>query len=204
MSTQETSPRPGRPPSLRDPQRTICDAAASLFAAKGYDGTSLQDVASAVGMTKAGLYHYFRNKQDLFDSIVLGVLSDMLDSARERVAGAKEGAERVAAFMVAHALYFEENRDHYRAAFIGRGGDLYVFTPEQMQARRAYTDFLKDILEEGKARGAFTFDDAPLVARGILGMLNWMTRWYNPQGEKTAEEIAGTYAQIVLKGIATD
>ncbi|WP_321335895.1 TetR/AcrR family transcriptional regulator [Breoghania sp.] len=204
MSTQETSPRPGRPPSLRDPQRTICDAAASLFAAKGYDGTSLQDVASAVGMTKAGLYHYFRNKQDLFDSIVLGVLSDMLDSARERVAGAKEGAERVAAFMVAHALYFEKNRDHYRAAFIGRGGDLYVFTPEQMQARRAYTDFLKDILEEGKARGAFTFDDAPLVARGILGMLNWMTRWYNPQGEKTAEEIAGTYAQIVLKGIATD
>ncbi len=204
MSTQETSPRPGRPPSLRDPQRTICDAAACLFAAKGYDGTSLQDVASAVGMTKAGLYHYFRNKQDLFDSIVLGVLSDMLDSARERVAGAKEGAERVAAFMVAHALYFEENRDHYRAAFIGRGGDLYVFTPEQMQARRAYTDFLKDILEEGKARGAFTFDDAPLVARGILGMLNWMTRWYNPQGEKTAEEIAGTYAQIVLKGIATD
>ncbi|WP_321341727.1 TetR/AcrR family transcriptional regulator [Breoghania sp.] len=204
MSIQDTPPRPGRPPSLRDPQRAICDAAASLFAAKGYDGTSLQDVASAVGMTKAGLYHYFRNKQDLFDSIVLGVLSDMLESARARVDGVEGGAQQVAAFMAAHALYFEGNRDHYRAAFIGRGGDLYVFTPEQMQARRAYTDFLKDILEQGRAQGAFAFEDAPLVARGILGMLNWMTRWYNPQGEKSAEAIAGTYAQIVLKGIATD
>ncbi|MEI2384684.1 TetR/AcrR family transcriptional regulator [Breoghania sp. JC706] len=205
MSTQDTSPsRPGRPSTMRDPRRTICDAAAALFAAKGYDATSLQDVASAVGVTKAGLYHYFATKQDLFDTIVLAVLSDMLDGARARVEGVEAPAERIGAFMAAHAAYFEKNRDHYRAAFIGRGGDLYVFTPEQMAARRAYTDFLTRILEEGRAAGAFAFDDAPLVARGILGMLNWMTRWYNPGGRKAAEEIAADYARIVLKGIGTD
>ncbi|PTW57619.1 TetR family transcriptional regulator [Breoghania corrubedonensis] len=205
MSTQDTpSPRPGRPSTMRDPRRTICDAAAALFAAKGYDATSLQDVASAVGVTKAGLYHYFATKQDLFDTIVLAVLSDMLDWARARVDVAARPADQVAAFMAGHAAYFAANRDHYRAAFIGRGGDLYVFTPEQMAARRAYTDFLTRILEEGRAAGDFAFEDAPLVARGILGMLNWMTRWYNPTGRKGAEEIAADYASIVLKGIATD
>lgn len=205
MSTQQTqSPRPGRPSTLRDPRRTICDAAAALFAAKGYDATSLQDVAAAVGVTKAGLYYYFATKQDLFDTIVLAVLSDMLALARERAGTVATPAERVGAFMAAHAAYFETNRDRYRAAFIGRGGDLYVFTPDQMTARRAYTDFLTGILEEGRGAGVFAFDDAPLVARGILGMLNWMTRWYNPQGRKSAEEIAADYARIVLKGIATD
>lgn len=196
------SPGPGRPATIADPHRTITDAAATLFAEKGYDGTTLQDVASAVGVTKAGLYHYFPTKQDLFDSIVLGVLSDMLASAQARVADAHTPAERVAAFMASHAAFFEANRDRYRAAFIGRGGDLSVFTAEQMAARRAYTDFLAGLLQEGRAAGAFAFDDAALVARGILGMLNWMTRWYHPDGRKGAQAIAADYARIVLKGIA--
>lgn len=201
MSKPDATPRPGRPASMRDPRRTITDAAAALFAEKGYDSASLQDVASAVGMTKAGLYHYFPTKQDLFDSIVLGVLSDMLEWSRERVATATGASERVEAYMASHAAFFEANRDRYRAAFIGRGGDLSIFSGEQMVARRAYTDFLTGILEEGKAEGAFVFEDAPLVARGILGMLNWMTRWYHPDGRKSAEAIAAEYARIVLKGI---
>ncbi|WP_162901411.1 TetR/AcrR family transcriptional regulator [Breoghania sp. L-A4] len=189
---------------MRDPHRTICDAAAALFAEKGYEGTSLQDVATVVGVTKAGLYHYFPTKQELFDSIVLGVLRDMLASAKARVATADTNADRVAAFMGAHAAYFEANRDHYRAAFIGRGGDLSVFTPQQMAARRAYTDYLTNLLDEGRTAGAFAFEDAAIVARGILGMLNWMTRWYHPDGRKTAQEIAADYAGIILKGIAAD
>ncbi len=189
---------------MRDPHRKISDAAAALFAEKGYEGTSLQDVAKAVGVTKAGLYHYFSTKQELFDSIVLGVLSDMLASAQARVASAQTHADRVAAFMAAHAAFFEANRDHYRAAFIGRGGDLSVFTPQQMAARRAYTDCLTDLLEEGRVAGAFVFDDAAIVARGILGMMNWMTRWYHPDGRKTAQQIAADYARIVLKGIAAE
>jgi TetR/AcrR family transcriptional regulator, cholesterol catabolism regulator len=193
---------------MRDPHRTILDAAASLFAQKGYDNTSLQDVATAVGVTKAGLYHYFATKQVLYDCIVLGVLSDLLASAQARVAeaGTRTGDHpgRVAAFMAAHAIYFEANRDHYLAAFIGRGGDLSVFTPEQRRARRSYTDFLTEILEEGRAAGDFSFEDAAIVARGIHGMLNWMTRWYNPQGRKDAQAIAADYAAIILKGIRPD
>lgn len=208
MNKPETSPGPGRPSSMRDPHSTIRDAAAALFAEKGYDKTSLQDVASVVGVTKAGLYHYFSTKQDLYDSIVLGVLSEMLTSAQARVAEvdahAANHASRVAAFMAAHAAYFEANRDHYRAAFIGRGGDLSIFTPQQMIARRAYTDFLTGLLEEGEAAGVFVFDDAAIVARGILGMLNWMTRWYHPDGRKNAQAIAADYARIVLKGISPD
>ncbi|MDJ0931869.1 TetR family transcriptional regulator [Breoghania sp.] len=170
MSTKDTPPRPGRPATIRD-------AAAALFAAKGYDGTSLQDVTSAVGVTKAGR---------ALPLLLHQAGSVRHDRARRPVRHARlgegacgEGGDAGRAGRRLHgraSAYFEANRNPYRAAFIGRGGDLYVFTPEQMAARRAYTDFLTAILEEGRAQGAFVFDDAPLTTRGILGMLNWMTR----------------------------
>lgn len=195
--------RPGRPPTINDPHRTICAAAAALFSAKGYESASLQDVADAVGVTKAGLYHYFPTKQALFDAIVLQTLKDLHDGARAAIALEQTHDRRLRGFMRAHAGYFSQNGDLYRASFFGRsGGEMTNFTENQLAARKAYTALLEDLLGDGVRDGAFVVDDVATFARGLLGMLNWMARWYRPEGPKTAVEIADSYARTIMAGIA--
>jgi AcrR family transcriptional regulator len=90
---------PGRPPTITDPFRTICDAASALFAEKGYETASLQDVADAVGVTKAGLYHYFSTKQALFDAIVLNTLEELHETASAAIAAQPDHRSRLIGFM---------------------------------------------------------------------------------------------------------
>lgn len=203
MARKATRPGPGRPPSIKDAHRKIRDAAAAAFAEKGYDGTSLQEVATAVGVTKAGLYHYFPTKEALYEAIVLDTLNDLIAGAEEAVAATPDPRAQLVGFMAAHAGYFERRRDRYRASFFGRGGgDMDGFTEDQLAARRDYVRLLEAILENGLRTGSFVVEDIPTVARGILGMLNWMARWYRPDGPKSAVEIAEIYARTVLGGIA--
>ncbi|WP_417720810.1 TetR/AcrR family transcriptional regulator [Salipiger sp.] len=193
---------PGRPPTIEDPQGTIRLAAARLFAENGYGVTSLQDVAGAVGMTKAGLYHYFPTKQALFDAIVLSTLTDLIRGAEAVLADTAPAPDKLRRFMLAHAGFFAAHGDRYKASFFGSPGlSTAAFTGEQLALRRAYVRILETLIEDGTRSGALQVDDVPVLARGILGMLNWMARWYRPDGPKPATEIAGTYADIVLAGI---
>jgi AcrR family transcriptional regulator len=201
MDKKPDRPGPGRPPSIQDPAGTICNAAAALFAEKGYDGTSLQDVAGLVGVTKAGLYHYFPTKQALYEAIVTTTLRELIQAAEEAVAGAPDHESRLIRFMTAHAGYFAGNRSKYRASFFGRGGDAAEYTAEQLELRRAYAGILERQLEEGVRSGRMTSTDIPSTARGILGMLNWMSRWYRPDGALSAEQIAEGFASTLLFGL---
>ncbi len=193
---------PGRPPSIDAPRETIVATAARLFAERGYDGTSLQDIAQAVTFTKAGLYHYFATKQEIFDSIILKLLADMREQVGAKVAAEARPEDRLRAFMTGHARFIDENLAEFRTMFGARGGAGQPYTPEQAAARDAYAAILLGILEEGRAAGAFEIEDTGLQARGILGMLNWMARWYCPGGERPAAEIAEGFFRTVHRGLA--
>ncbi|WFE76974.1 TetR/AcrR family transcriptional regulator [Roseinatronobacter sp. S2] len=93
---------------MTDPRSKICAATAGLIAENGYASTSIQEVADAVGITKAGVYHYFRNKLALYETIALETLSDMLATVQKAVAQAHDHEGRLVAFMCAHAAFFEE------------------------------------------------------------------------------------------------
>lgn len=195
---------PGRPSSMKDPVQSISTAASALFAQHGYDKTSLKDIAAAVGITKAGLYYYFETKEELFNSIVLQVLDEMLGNAVDVVGKAETSQDKVRAFMVSHATYFENNIDKYRAIFLGRQGKGLPLTSSQTALRRRYADVLKQILDEGADKGELKSGETAIMARGILGMLNWMSRWYDAGGAHKAADIANMYADIVLAGISIE
>ncbi|MGV0816340.1 TetR/AcrR family transcriptional regulator [Martelella sp. AMO21009] len=202
MKNKKPRSGPGRPSSMEDPYRVICDAAAALFAEKGFDNTSLQDVATAVGVTKAGLYHYFPTKQALFEAILKDTLRDLHAGAVAAIAAHDSYPDKLTAFMTAHARYFSEHGERYRASFFGRGGggERASLTPDERAMRKAYVQLLEGVVEAGVDAGAITVSDVPTFARGVLGMLNWMARWYRPDGRLTAAEIAESYAQILLAG----
>src|SRR5690606_3753135 len=95
MSSKPLSPaqagkkRLGRPPATENPRERILDAAASLFAARGYETSSLGDLAAAMKVSKAAIYHYFSTKQDIYDAIILRTLEG-LEEEVERAVGAEQ------------------------------------------------------------------------------------------------------------------
>lgn len=203
MALQTRRDAPGRPPSMDAPRETILLTAARLFAVQGYDGTSLQDIASAVNFTKAGLYHYFASKQEILDSIILKLLADMRVRVGEQVLAQADHAGRLRAFMVAHVAFITENLAEFRTMFGARGGVGQAYTPDQIKAREAYADMLLQILRDGHAAGAFLTDaDPSIAAQGILGMLNGVSRWYRPTGPRSAESIAETFFRMVHAGLS--
>lgn len=201
MDAKPVRDRPGRPSNLKDPRKSIIKAASVLFAEHGYDKASLKDIAEALGITKAGLYYYFATKQEIYDSIMLEVLEEMIGTARDSMATHSTASDRIRAFMVAHARYFETNLDRYRAVFLGRRGYGIGYTPEQTAVRRAYADMLTAELVAGNERGELVAADAPTISRGILGMLNWIARWYVAGRQSSATDIAQTYADTILNGL---
>ena len=92
--------RAGRPPTLAAPRERILEEAAKLFAQSGYDGSSVSDLAAAIGVSKAAIYHYYTTKQDIYDAIILGVLSGLTQSVGQDVDRADGAAARLRAFMV--------------------------------------------------------------------------------------------------------
>src|SRR5690606_32784204 len=106
-SASVTPRRQGRPPTLPDARIRILDAAAELFARQGYENSSVGDLAAALGVSKAALYHYFPTKQDIYDSIIVDVLQGLRDEVAAGLAQAVGPRERLRGFMLAHARYFE-------------------------------------------------------------------------------------------------
>ena len=177
----------------------IYEAAAQLFHERGFDGTSVQDIAERVGLLKGSLYHYFGSKEQLLFDLLHEdhetSLADLLTSAAEAAEDpeAQLRAAVVSAAMSAAvrpwrpATFVHEHRylvqDHARAI---------------MQIRRAYERCFVDILKDGKRKGVFRRDmDPELVAIAALSLVNAIATWYQPGRKWSAQSLAESYADLV-------
>ena len=125
--------RPRRPPTLAAPRERILEEAAKLFAHSGYDGSSVADLAAALGVSKAAIYHYFTTKQDIYDAIILAVLEGLTRHVGQALDQAASPAERLRAFMLGHARYFERHHAEFVTMLIGYSG---MALPEREDAAR--------------------------------------------------------------------
>jgi TetR/AcrR family transcriptional regulator, cholesterol catabolism regulator len=175
--------------------------AAQIILEKGYDATSVSDIAEALGITKAGLYHYIHGKtQLLFDIMQYGL--GELD--REVAQPAKEIAdpERRLRFMIA---------THARIVTRGEGAvtilvdEARALTPVQnrkiIKRKRAYLDFLRATLNEMKGEGKLRDVDLTVAAFSLLGMINWLSRWYRADASLNEQQIAEAVVDIALNGL---
>lgn len=192
---------PGRPPTIAAPRDTILSHAARMFSDKGYEQTSLQDVANAVGLSKAAVYHYFPTKQAIYDEIVINLLDGLLRHVQAGVTSAGSSADRLKLFMTSHADYFENNYISFITVLHGVGGIGRAVTDDrQIAVRNDYETLLRNILVEGIENGSFAIKDVQVGSIAVLSMLNWMSRWYKPGGRKRAADVAEDYFRILYFG----
>ncbi|MEW6211528.1 MAG: TetR/AcrR family transcriptional regulator [Acidobacteriota bacterium] len=174
--------------------------AAKIIFEKGYDATSMNDIAAAVGMTKAGIYHYIEGKQDLLfaiNSFGLDRLNNKVILPASQIA---DPEERLRFIVVNHAKLITEVSGHITILI----DEVAGLAPAQRRAidkrRRAYLDFLRSTLRELKEQGKLRDIDITVAAFSIFGMLLWLSRWFKVGGRLTSDEVARDILKIVING----
>lgn len=181
-------------------RRLILDTAARLLRSGGYHQTTLREIAEAVGIRKASLYHHFGSKEEIVEAVVNDGVRFVQDAVVAALA-AMEGApsrQRLEAAIVAHLTALHGQRDYTTASF-------RVFTfgatpvPESVRAaRRAYEDVWRRLIAELQTAGALPPERSPDLARYlILGAMNASIDWFRPE-RFTIAEVAQEFADLVL------
>lgn len=195
--------RPSQSIGLNDTTRSaeILREAAKLFAVKGYDGTSVQDIAQAVGINKASLYHFFADKSQIHSTVVILALSRLIELVKEKLKSCPTASDKVEGFARAHAQYISEHSSLYFAAALGYHdlNDPAVKAKVQ-RMRDCYEETLRRIIREGIEAGEFRELDVKLAARAIISCMNWMARWWRADGADSAEKIASDYVHLIIRG----
>jgi len=179
----------------------IIQAAAQIFRQKGYHGTSMQDIADAVDLQKASLYHHISGKQE--------ILIDILDRALDLLI---EDLEAVTQADLSPEIKVREAMQVYVGRLTGDTDLAAVLLQEHRSleddlrashiARRDRLESLwREMINEGTQSGDFRETDEAITTFALMGVLNWMITWYQPGGRLSAREIANQFADVFLLGL---
>jgi AcrR family transcriptional regulator len=185
----------------------IFAAAKEIFRRNGYRGTALTQVSEALGMDRASLYYYVGSKEELFHEIV-GEAVEANAEAAERIAGGpgtppEKLRSLVVGLMQSYAdtypflyLYIQEDLGH-------PGAKKTAWSRKMARFNKRYENAVTAIVQQGVDDGTFATEaDAWLISYGILGMLAWSNRWFNPTSSAvSAEEIGNRFADTLLNGL---
>ncbi len=180
----------------------ILDKSARLFAHKGFEETSINDIADEVNISKATIYHYFKSKDEIYTEIIVVTLEGLLAAVQAAVRPSDPPTRRLESFMETHARFFEDNFWAFTAMLIGFGGIRHLSQRARaVDLRDQYEEVLRGILRDGIREGQFREIDPIMAGRAILSVLNWMARWFKPGGSKRAHEFAREYANLLVFGL---
>ena len=190
-----------KPPRRR--QQEVIDAAARVFHEKGYESTSIQEIAEAVGILKGSLYYYIRSKEDLLYAILEGVHEEALANIKRVETVKGDALQKVRAFVTLHLTFNAENLTKMGVFY----HDFRSLKPARrkpiIEARDLYDELLRDLIRQGQNESLICPDvDPKIAALGVMGMLNWIYQWYVPGGSRSADQIADEMANLVVAGLA--
>lgn len=197
-------------------------AAAEVLQRSGYEAATMKDIAAAVNLTAASLYHHFRNK----DTLLLAVLELGLEAVIRQIepiaaSGDLRADEKLRQMICAHVMGLTQNtavgaamvseiralmqikappksaspadREAYEA-FVQRRSAFFA-------RRDAFEDIFRDVVREGVEQGLFRAVDVPIFVKTLLGAHNWVGVWYRPEGRMNGAQIADAIADTMLNGV---
>jgi AcrR family transcriptional regulator len=185
-------------------QRTdIIQAAAQIFRKKGYHAASMQDIANAVNVQKASLYHHIESKQDLLLSILDMALGLLIDDITVVVQSQVTTEDKFRQAMHAYIGRLTEDAD-LAAVLLLEYRSLEPDVRAQHIARRDHYEMIwRQIIREGMDEGIFREMDEALVAFAVLGIQNWMITWYREGGRLQPQDLADRFCDLFLSGLKT-
>jgi AcrR family transcriptional regulator len=188
-------------PNTISPRESILEVATQLFSETGYAGTTMRDIANAVGVLPGSLYAHIDGKETLLLEIVESGIDRFL-AATSVIDGKADAGDRMRAAIKAHVSVVAENPQRTLVVFHQwryLTGDNRVRIVEK---RRRYEDVFRSIMVDGAEQGAFADKlDTKIAVLSILGALNWTAEWLRPDGPATPVEVGERLADALLFGI---
>ena len=179
----------------------ILDAAAQVFRQKGFNGASMQDIAEAVNLQKASLYHHVSSKQE----ILLALLDRALGMLTEHIAGITAqdlpADQKLRQMIRAYLVALSDNSDLSSVLLFEHRSLDKKSHARHVPQRDKFEALWRDAINEGVRSDVFACADTGLAIRALMGMMNWTLTWYRPDGGKPIEVIADEYADLIFNGL---
>lgn len=182
-------------------QREIIDAAAAVFAEKGYHGASTTDIANRLGIRQGSLYYYFASKEAALEVVCYKGVEGFTQGLEEILNSHAGPAEMLRRAVLNHLRPVRERPDYVRVFLRDRHHLPDTSRRKIGGLSRRYETRLRDIFQAGVDNGEFRADlDCRLAALAVLGMLNGTAQWYGKQKTADIERIADEYLTLILAG----
>ena len=178
----------------------ILKSAAASFQRRGYHGASVEQIASALNMTKGNLYYYFKNKEEILyvchEHALEFILKHLNDVEKSDLPADQKLRSLISGFV--HLFIDEMQGTSWTLELEALGGTpLKKTIAKRDRVERGF----RRILKEGMDAGMFAPGDPKLLTFAILGVINWIPRWYNPAGAATSDTIAEVFADYLVNGL---
>lgn len=182
--------------------RRLLTVATRLFAKKGFENTSVQEIVEAAGVTKGAMYHYFSSKDELLYEVYARVLRMQMDRL-EKIAAAEgpvgERLRSAAADVVVTSIANLDDNKIFMRSMQQLGADKQ----RRVRAdRRRYHERFRALVEEGQRTGVFRADaSADLVVNYFFGAVHHLGQWYRHSGPLTAGQVAADFADLLMRSL---
>jgi TetR/AcrR family transcriptional regulator, cholesterol catabolism regulator len=183
--------------------REICRVAARVFYEKGFDGASMQDIAEAVGLTKAGLYHHVESKDRLLYEIMNYGMDILDETVLQKVKDIADPKQKLKATIEGHIDLVVRARDMEITVILHENRSLAGPLHKKINARkRAYIEYLENLIAQVQEQSGSPARITPhLAAFAALGMINWLYQWYRQEGTIKQQEITESYSEFFFRGL---
>ena len=179
----------------------VLESAANIFFTKGYHATSIEDVARDVGMLKGSLYYYIKSKDDLLFQLLLAGIEDGDAFIAGHIDAQGDPVEQLERAIRAQIDYIIQKRVQF---------GLFLHEFDSLSGKRQhklisvmsrYNSRFVELVRRGQEQGKLIAGEPWMIVNGILGMCNWLYRWYDPDQVGDSEEIKSIFVRMIFDGI---
>lgn len=183
----------------REKRQKILQQAATVFAKKGYEKSSLEEIASRLKLSKASLYHYVKSKDEVLFLIQLDALEALLAVAQDVSTSGQSPPDKMRSIVMEYIKIATQKH------VVGALRQQELILPEKwrkkiIDKRDLFDNTCRQIIIQGIESGEFTAVDWKMSYMAMIGALNWTVKWYSPQGSLSVDDICAAMADFVLKG----
>lgn len=182
-------------------QDAILEAASRLFIERGFPGTSMGDIAEAMGVTRTAIYYYFRNKEAILNALTASITEMAGKLAEETLAQQHDPVHALRALVCQHARLILSHPLQFRVVERNEQHLSPSLRKIAQASRRLLLNRFVTAIEAGIRAGQFRDVDPKLAAFSMLGMCNWGAWWFNPQGTMSLDQVIEGMADLALNSV---
>jgi AcrR family transcriptional regulator len=178
----------------------VIRSAAQAFKKKGYHGTSMDDIARQLNITKGNLYYYFKNKEAILFECHMACLDMAIEIIEQTQGRDMKPSERIRHWI---SGYLERMLQELVGSVVlmAEEGLSPKYLTHVIERRDHFERSVREIVAEGIKTNEFREGDPKIITFAILGSINWIAKWYDPNGEKSPAEIAAFFSDWIVTGL---